>query len=241
MKKIVVLILFLTISSFSADEREDMTIHDIWNEYITYWSTTEPSMTNPKSCKPQTQNEIAVLEKNLNIKLPKDFYISLQTVDHNSKKCDDNRMHSWFGSTTGIVLFNTKEIWNHYKMLLSYVDINEEGVNNKYFGDIKPYTESEKWSKEWIPLLAHNGITFCLDLRSNIGEQYGQVLAVYPGIALGKNGNEWYNYIVFIAKDYKEFMKKMIDDIKSENGLTNDYFRKLMHLPSNYSDDDWGA
>ncbi len=69
---------------------------EVWEKYKTYWIKNEPNMTSFNTCKPDTKKDINKLENYLKVKLPDDFKISLETVSHNGKKCDDNLYHSWF-------------------------------------------------------------------------------------------------------------------------------------------------
>jgi len=242
----IIIISMITINySFAAEkltnERTEMDIKSIWSEYIAYWREKEPTMTAPETCKPESKEDVEKLESYLGVVLPEDFKQSFQIVDHSRKKCDDNLDHSWLGSTTGIFLYNTKDVKVYHDFNLQYID-DLKYTSSKYFGDIEPHhIKSSKWPKEWIPFMGHNGITFCIDLRENLGNQYGQILAIYPRVNLGIKNNKWYTFIVWLAPNYTEFMKKILEDIKKENGLDDNYFRKLMHLPDGYYDDDWGV
>ena len=103
-----------------------------------------------------------------------------------------------------------------------------------------------------LSILTQNNLIIFIDLREGIGEEYGQVLAYLSTYEGGKNGikppeyllknlnnykpntNNVFNNFVFIAKDYKEFMQLMMEEIKANKKLKDRYFTKLFDLPYFY-------
>ncbi|MCK5677654.1 MAG: SMI1/KNR4 family protein [Flavobacteriaceae bacterium] len=230
----------------------DKKIEEVWQEYREYWVDHEPMMTAPDTCNPNTEEEIEKLENLLDIKLPNDFRQSLKSVKHSNKKCDDNLSHSWFGSRTGILLYDVEDIISDSLMLRKYHEFYIDDYNI-YWNDITPFDSNRKyWLNEWIPILTQNNIIIFIDLREGIGDEYGQVLAYLATDEGGRgsvkapeyllknlnnytpNPNNRFNNFVFIAKDYKEFMQLMMEEIKANNKLKDRYFTKLFDLPYFY-------
>lgn len=209
-----------------------MTIGQVWQAYTEYWLKHEPDMTDP--CLGESKEEVEKTEEKLNIKFPEEFKESLQLTFHRTKKCDGYD-HSWFGSRTGIQLY-----WCDFIVQMKDVLVEMDVINdyeNIYFDDIAPYN-GDIWPCEWIPIAQKSGIFFFLDLRKNIGEQYGQVLAVIFGIE-DENGN-WISHFVRVGHSFGDFLEQALVEVKKNQGLYEDYFLKLMHLPEDYIDDDWG-
>ncbi len=216
-----------------------MNIEEIWKLYFEYWKVHEPDMTEP--CPGESSENILKLEQQLNLILPEDLKKSLSLTDHSSKKCD-GLSHSWFGSRTGVSLFSSKEIFDWHNEVMPYFDFYDESLTNNYYGDIIPYTDGEKWPKEWLVIFDIHGICVFIDLRPNIGNQKGRILAASLGVE--DENNIWYNHIVYVANSYTEFMQIMFEQIKNTQGNDeytryDDYFRNLLHLPNNYYDDNW--
>jgi len=228
------------------------TMKQVWEEYKEYWLKHEPTMTEPSSCRPNTKQEVDALERSLSITLPSDFKTSLLFVKHGSKKCDDNLHHSWFGSKTGIELYETKTILSETISLRKHEELDIRDYNI-YWNEITPIDKTLKtWSKQWLPIASKYDIVFFIDLREDIGKQYGQVLAFLPTTEGGKNGvkppehllkqidnytpnpNNAYNNFVYIAPDYKTFMQLMLEEIKANGKLKDRYLTNLFNLPSFY-------
>jgi hypothetical protein len=224
----------------------NLSIEEIWETYEKYWLINEPKMTTPKTCKPNTKQDIHVLEESLGYKLPIDLKKSLQIVNHSSKKCDDDKYHSWFGSKTGIFFYSALELLanNNHDIDLQIADysIYEKGII--------PYKGKDIFLKEWLVIASNLNIYIFLDLRNNIGNQYGQVLAYLPtsehnGIKYSDeiiqklenyipDPNNSYNNFIFIAQDYKTFLQLMLEEIKSNGEVKNRYFTNLFNLPIQY-------
>ena len=216
----------------------NMDIEAVWQEYFNYWKKHEPDMTEP--CPGESKEAVDTLEKTLGVTLPEDFKKSLQFTYHGRKKCSDNLDHSWFGSRTGVSFYDTKRIGDYSAQnSLDSFSINDGRTTNRYFGNVKPYVEGKRWPKAWVMIAYKNGTAICLDLRKDIGDQYGQVIAIYLGV--NDKDDNWFNHIAFVAKDYKEFMILALEEIYLHRGLNDDFFRKIAHLPKDYWDDDWGV
>lgn len=212
-----------------------MSIDDIWEAYKDYWLEHEPDMTEP--CSGESKESVEKLEKQLGVHLPEDFKKSLQITLHRTKKCDGHD-HSWFGSKTGVNLFGCKTIWDVYVDYIEVQDLMEDDEEKRYLSKkISPY-EGETWPKEWVPIAERHGITFFLDLRQEIGDHYGNVLAVKLNCE-DDNGN-WYIPFAYVAESFTDFLIRELEEVKKTKGLYDEYFLKLMNLPDNYIDDDWG-
>jgi cell wall assembly regulator SMI1 len=229
-----------------------LSMEEVWEEYKVYWLKHEPNMTAPETCLPHTEEEIIKLEDTLNIKLPEDLKISFKTVNHSSKKCDDNLFHSWFGSKTGISLFSPKEMI--YKDKSAFYNVYVDSATYTiYDGEITPYPEKNgKWINKLVPIVHKYDITIFMDLRENIGDEYGQIVAYMPTFEGMKNEgkprddllkkltnytpnpNNSFNNFVFIAKDYKTFMQLMLEEIKENGEIKDRYFTNLFNLKEDY-------
>ena len=229
-----------------------LTMEEVWQEYKEYWLKHEPKMTAPETCTPHTEEEIVKLEDILNVKLPKDLKTSFRTVNHQSKKCDDNLAHSWFGSKTGVSLSTPKEmvVMDRSAFYNAYVSNASYYI---YDGKITPYNEKNKnWENQFLLIADKYSLFFFIDLREGIGSEYGQVIAYLDtseGIKnegkprpdlLSKldhytpNPNNSFNNFVFIAKDYKTFMQLMLEEIKENGELKDRYLTNLFNLPADY-------
>jgi len=225
-------------------------IETVWQEYRAYWLKHEPTMTAPATCQANSHEEVEALEKVLEVQLPDDLKKSLQLVDHRRKKCDDNLVHSWFGSRTGISLYDVERL----KIINLDMQKNpsfHDRDYNAYWGDIAPVT-GRYWPKEWLVIAGKYNVLIFIDLRKNIGNQYGQVLAYMTTYEGGKNAvlppkevlakipnyypdsNNAFNNFVFVANDYNGFMQLMLEEIKANGELKDRYFLHLFNLPLHY-------
>jgi len=233
----------------STEINTSFTMEEVWQEYKEYWLKNEPTMTAPDTCTPHTEEEIRKLENILKLKLPEDLKISFKTVNHLSKKCDDNLVHSWFGSKTGVSLSTPFDIIDNDNNSLQTIDLFGTDYNI-YDGQITPYDERLKqWPNEWILIADKYDVIFFIDLRDNIGDEYGQVIAYMNTFEIGNkppkhllkklnnytsNPNNYFNHFVFIAKDYKTFMQLMLEEIRANGKLKDRYLTNLFHLPADY-------
>ena len=229
-----------------------LTMEEVWEEYKEYWLKHEPNMTAPETCTPHTEEEISKLEYVFRITLPEDLKISFKTVNHLSKKCDDNLVHSWFGSKTGISLSTPSEILNEGRSLFHDVYVPNASYNI-YNGKITPFNEANKnWENHLVLIADKYNLYFFIDLREGIGSEYGQVIAyldTFEGTkSEGKpradllaklknytpNPNNSFNNFVFVAKDYKTFMQLMLEEIKENGELKDRYLTNLFDLKADY-------
>lgn len=227
-----------------------LTMEEVWEEYKEYWLKHEPNMTAPETCIPHTEEEILEVEHILDVKLPEDLRTSFKTVNHQSKKCDDNLVHSWFGSKTGVSLSIPSDMIDKDKNSLQSIDLFAADYNI-YDGQITPY-KSRQWPKKWILIADKYDVTFFIDLREGIGSEYGQIIAflhTFEGTkSEGKpradllaklknytpNPNNSFNNFVFLAKDYKTFMQLMLEEIKENGELKDRYLTNLFDLKADY-------
>jgi len=239
----------LTYTKATAPINSSLTMEEVWQEYKEYWLKHEPKMTAPETCTPHTEEEIVKLEHILDVKLPEDLKTSFRTVNHSSKKCDDNLVHSWFGSKTGVRLSIPSDIIDKNNNSLQTIDLFGTDYNI-YDGQITPYDViPRQWPNKWVLIADKYDVVFFIDLRDNIGDEYGQVLAYMNTFEIGTkppkhllknlnnytpNPNNSFNHFVFIAKDYKTFMQLMLEEIKENGELKDRYFTNLFDLPMNY-------
>jgi len=229
-----------------------LTMEEVLQEYKEYWLTHEPKMTAPDTCIPHTEEEIIKIESAFKLKLPEDLKISFKTINHQSKKCDDNLAHSWFGSKTGISLSTPSVIFNKGRSVFHDVYVSNASYYI-YDGKITPYNEKNKnWENQLVLIADKYSLYFFIDLREGIGSEYGQVIAYLhtsegmknegkPRADLLKklnnytpNPNNSFNNFVFIAKDYKTFMQLMFEEIKENGELKDRYLTNLFDLKADY-------
>jgi len=242
MKKIGLLCILISVYCIAGDfnqtkenkGKKNMEIEKVWGEYIEYWEKHEPNFIAPETCKPSSKKEVEELEKSLDLKLPDDFKISLQMVNHGSKKCSDNFYRSWFGNQSDVDLLCLNELNDYREHLWAFDEIDKQITH--YYGEIIKHNE-EIWPKEWISFAVVSGIYIFFDLRKNLNDkEHGQVLAIFPLAETKKDG--FHNRVAFVAKSYTEFMKQALEYIKQNGELNSKYFLELLHLPKNYYEDD---
>jgi len=74
------------------------------------------------------------------------------------------------------------------------------------------------WINAWVPIYSWNCDELALlDLRENIGEQYGQVLYL----------DQEYDILGVWAKSYKEFLKSITDAILDHGAFNHDDMKKV--------------
>lgn len=239
-----------TYKKATTDIDSTLTIKEVWQEYKEYWLKHEPKTTAPETCIPCTEKEILKLEHVLDVKLPEDLRISFKSVNHHSKKCDDNLTHSWFGSKTGVSLSTPSDMIDKNSNSLQSIDLLSADYNI-YDGKITPY-DPKQGLKKCILIASKYDVIFFMDLRENIGNEYGQIIAfiqTFEGANMeGRaridllhklsdytpNPNNSFNNFVFVAKDYKTFMQIMLEEIKQNGELKDRYFTNLFGLKADY-------
>lgn len=147
--------------------------------------------------KPATDQEIAKLEKTLQIKLPEDFIALLKV--HNGQKCNVGGFFdgSEFLSTESII-----DQWTCWKELL---DNNEfEGV----FSNPQNGVKNDWWNAKWIPI-THNGggDHICIDLDPVNPKDSGQLISMWH------DSGERYIH----QTDFKTWFNQYVDDVLSGN------------------------
>lgn len=241
-----------TYTKASENIDKSLSIKDVWSEYKEYWLKHEPNMTAPDTCIPHSEEEISKLEDFLRFKLPEDLKISFRTVNHSSKKCDDNLVHSWFGSKTDIELYTPTNILTESRNMQKQIQFSKSDYQ-VYDGNIKHLSNNEThWPRGWVPIISKYNITFFINLREKIGSGYGQVIGYLhtfeglknegkpPKFLLEKldnyhvDPNNSFHNFVFVAKDYKTFMQLMLEEIKENGELKDRYLTNLFNLKSDY-------
>ena len=195
-----------------------MRIEKIWDELYIFWKQIDNQTLKINA---KSSEDIVKLEQILNIELPIEFKTSLSYVCHSARnKMDD----SWFGNYIETNFLTINEIEEEYQECINVID----EVENIYTGDILTY-DREDWSKYWIPILTRMDIDIIIfiDLRENIGKQYGQILLYQPNIEI--EDGHWVNHISYIASSYTQFMEQMLTEIKSTKGIKEKYFAQFLY------------
>ena len=112
--------------------------------------------------------------------------------------------------------------------------------------------ETTEWKNKLLPIVSKYNIMIFIDLREDIGNEYGQVVAYLhteegikyegrPRVDLLEklnnytpNPNNSFNNFVFVAKDYKTFMQLMLEEIKENGELKDRYLTNLFNLKADY-------
>jgi cell wall assembly regulator SMI1 len=212
---------------------EEKVINSVWKEYFTYWRNKDKKLQINRGDKLE---EIIEFEKEINIKLPKEFKKSLSSQFHFSRDGNNGLRYSWFGDLIEINFLSIKKIKKEYEVSLEEIEINVDNLTNVYMGNITPYKE-KGWSKYWIPIIVRydvNIIVF-LDLRTNLdSNEYAQLLVINPYIETERDG--WHNRIAFVSNSYTSFMQEALEYMSVHGGLDNNYFLTKLNLPLSYWD-----
>lgn len=241
-----------TYTKASENIDKSLSMKNVWGEYKEYWLEHEPNMTAPNTCTPHSEDKISKLEDFLSFKLPEDLKTSFRTVNHFSKKCDDDLVHSWFGSKTGIELYTPTNILTESKNMQKHIQFSKRDYKI-YNGNIEHLSNSEtNWPRDWVPIFSKYDITFFIDLRNDIKSGHGQIIGYLhtfeglknegkpPNNLLEKldnyhaNPNNSFHNFVFVAKDYKTFMQFMLEEIKENGELKDRYLTNLFKLRADY-------
>lgn len=224
--------LSITCMVFSANINQnikDKNMKNIWKAYVNYWEMHDNKI---KINLGDTQKDIESLEIFFDTFLVQPLKESLLSQYHYSRRGNDGLRYSWFGDKIETNFLTSKMMIEEYKQFLSKMEINEDGMQSIYIGDIKPY-KGKGWTKEWLPILTRYDvdITLFLDLR-NDSNSYGQVLALLYYHETTEYG--FHNRFAFVSDSFEDFMQEALEYIKIHKGLDNAYFLKKLKLPMNY-------
>jgi len=190
----------------------------IWNTLFEYWKTFEPSFIG---CNGATQKEVLELEEYLQFKLPIDFKESLQICNAYPFEPKNVIKSSCLMTGGAGTLYTIEEIQTLHQDFKEYMF---DGCGYRYL-DPKIFPKDIVWSHYWIPIYSWNCDELALlDLRENIGEQYGQVLYLdqeYDTLGVWANSyEEFFGSIAYAILDHGAFnyddMKKVRDRINKE-------------------------
>jgi len=186
-------------------------IEIIWDKLFEYWKTFEPSFVG---CNAATQKEVLELEKYLKFKLPIDFKESLQRCNAYPLEPTNVIKSSCFMTGGAGTLYTIDEIQTSHQDFKEYMF---DGCAYKYI-DSKILPKNIVWSNAWIPIYSWNCDELALlDLRENIGEQYGQVLYL----------DQEYDTLGVWAKSYEEFLKSIADAILDHGVFNHDDMKNV--------------
>lgn len=204
MNRYVLFFLFMSIHLYAMD------IETTWQKIFEYWEKTAPSST--EKCEGATKEELNKL--NMIVETPISLRKSL-TICNQSNRKNGTLFYSWFGGQSRI--FTSKDIINFMINETQYYDIDES--YEKVYGNV--LNPKSGWPKEWIPILEAFGLFVVVDLRPNIGNQYGQILLVDPANSV----------LAYWASSYEEFMTKAMNILYEHGELTGNYFYDVLHQP----------
>lgn len=192
----------------SVKEIKIMNTSEKWERIYSYWENR--LRISDLSCKGATTSEIEQLESHLQFELPESFIESLKNCNHPYLPIQGYTF-SWFGSH--VRYMNVDEIIEFYDQNRIYAAGNHN-YYKIYDNIVQP---KEGWPDKWVPFMDAFGIYATIDLRDDIGDQYGQIILMDPS-----NGR-----IALWADSYENFLTEAIDIIYKRGNLMKEFYGRL--------------
>lgn len=186
-------------------------IEIIWNKLFEYWKTFEPNFSR---CNIATEKEILNFEAYLQVKLPDDFKKSLEICNAYPSE------RKYVIKSSCLITGGAGTLYTINDMQIAHEDFKGymfDGYAYKHI-DSKIFPKDIVWSNDWIPIYSWNcDELVLLDLRENIGEQYGQILYL----------DQEYDILGIWATSYEEFLKSIANAILDHGEFNHDDMQNI--------------
>lgn len=191
-----------------------MTILKNWERLTKYWKNRLNVLEIP--CTGASEKDILKLEKITGAELPNIYKESIKLCNESYVLPKEEKVgYAWLHGSALLSINEIIEIIKEIKPIYEELDRYDSPyeINGKITEPING------WPDGWIPFLSDFGYFGVLDLRPDIGDEYGQVLLVDP-----ING-----FITFWAKNYEEFLTFIIDKLIDEGEISEEYYDEMLH------------